>query len=211
MELARACVAALRTAADFAVVRDGRATIIVAPNVELCEEHVALDATRYPGIVVPADARAVISRLVEMAATIEQHELCECCLTGFCNGALVAAYAAVCARASAACRNPGAEPRITSVTFGIPIGARVPSDTGTHYVSTRHTACMHPGAIDTAHVTWLGERDSAYYANRLIAFFVRPAFHASLGEYDACFDEGFDGRTQRHEAAVLSDDEWQSV
>jgi hypothetical protein len=175
------CVDSLISVADFGVARQGIDAIVVAPtDVEFAEECVSLDASRFPGIFVPSDARGAILKLVDLVCAIEHTK--RITVTGFCNGALVAAYAAVCARACVACKGASA-PEITSMTFGIPVGVRVPSDTGRHYVSTLHTACMHPGSLDTSHITWIGARDSLFYVNRVLSFFVRPVHNESLRAY----------------------------
>ena len=182
--LALKCVSALRSARD--VVQDApRHAIVVAPNPDALddleeEEAVALDATRYPGILVPWELRDSIRCVVERVTALGACGAVT--VTGYCVGAAVAAYAAVCARAAVAIGS-GHEPVIRSVTFGIPIGTRVPCDTGTHFVSTRHTACMHPCALDTSHVRWVGEKDALYYANRVLGAFVRPVHHEPLDAY----------------------------
>ncbi len=177
------CVDALHATRAYGVVRDGpHHSIVVAPNpghVAL-EEPVALDAMRYPGVLVPCDLRDSIQRVVDVASTLGARGAVT--ITGYCNGAAVAAYAAVCARACVAL-SEGHEPDISSVTFGIPIGTRVPCDAGTHYVSTRHTASMHPYALDTSHVRWVGEKDALYYANRMLGAFVRPERNEPLSAY----------------------------
>lgn len=181
--LALKCIDALHAARAYGVVRDGpHHSIVVAPNpshVDVVEDPVALDAMRYPGVLVPCDLRDDIQRVVDLASTLGARGAVT--VAGYCNGAAVAAYAAVCARARVSIG--GQEPDITSVTFGIPIGTRVPCDAGTHYVSTRHTASMHPYALDTSHVRWVGEKDALYYANRVIGAFVRPVHNEPLGAY----------------------------
>jgi hypothetical protein len=175
------CINSIISVADFGVVRRNIDVVVVAPtDVEFEEECVSLDPSRFPGIFVPNDARGPILKLVDLVCAIENAK--RITVTGFCNGALVAAYAAVCARACVACKRDST-PDITSVTFGIPVGVRVPSDTGRHYVHTLHTACMHPGSFDTSHITWIGERDSLFYVNRVLSFFVRPVHSESLRAY----------------------------
>lgn len=179
--LALKCVDALRATRAYGVVRDGpHHSIVVAPNpgIGLVEEPVAFDAMRYPGVLVPCELRGDIQRIVDLVSTLHGAVT----ITGYCNGAVVAAYAAVCARACVALGR-GHEPAIRSVTFGIPIDTRVPCDAGTHYVSTRHTASMHPYALDTSHVRWLGEKDALYYANRMLGAFVRPVHNEPLSAY----------------------------
>ena len=72
--LALACVDALRAARAHGVVRDGpHHSIVVAPNpsqVDVVEEPVALDAMRYPGVLVPCDLRDDIQRVVDVASTL---------------------------------------------------------------------------------------------------------------------------------------------
>ncbi len=180
--LALRCVDALHAAPAYGVVQDGpRHTIVVAPNPIVGVDggvSVALDAVRYPGVLVPCELRDDIQRVVDLVSTLGPGAVT---VTGYCTGAAVAAYAAVCARACVAMIGRG--PAVRSVTFGVPIDTRVPCDAGTHYVSTRHTASMHPYALDTSHVRWVGEKDALYYANRVIGAFVRPERTEPLSAY----------------------------
>jgi hypothetical protein len=187
---ALACIRALdRGGAPPADPAAGLVVVVADAPHEALAPHDAppLDAARFPGVRAPRAAHAAIGATAARAVAAAGRAR-RVCVTGYGDAAAVAAYAAVCARATLA--HTGGAHAVECVTFGVPIAVpRAVPDAGAarHYVLTTHTACFSPGVLDAAGVTWLGEADAAFYVHRLVGFFVRPAFAEPLAAYAAAF------------------------
>ena len=172
--------------------------VVVAPDPgEVNFAHlVALDACKYPLLSLPAACAEGVLKLTDHIVSLAEAGL-EVTVTGHANGAVVAAYAAACARASLA--HSGTRPLVTCIAFGMPLCIDASALGAVHVAISTDEMCMYP-AGPSRRTIWLGARGAAHYAARFLAYMIRPEAGASAADYTAAVYE--------HPAA---EDEWHYV
>jgi hypothetical protein len=159
-------------------------------------DRVAFDPLRYPTLKVPAACVDAVTKLTAHVASLGGAGV-DPTVTGYANGAVVAAYAAACARSALAHRDVSLE--VACVTFGMPLCVDAHALGAVNVAHTSDAWCMYPTA-PSRRTVWLGAKDSAYYAARVLAYFVEPVPTMTVDEY-----------AEHVQAVPVTDEEWHYV
>jgi len=181
-----------------AIVGECPMDVVVAPDPGAVDfsDRAALDPTKYPTLTVPASCVGPVSRLAAHLTSLGAAGV-DPTVTGFANAAVVAAYAAACARSALAHRDVRAE--VACVTFGMPLCVDACALGAVNVALTSDAWAMYPGA-PSRRTVWLGAKDAGYYASRVLAYLVEPVATATAGDYAAAVHE-----------VPMSDEEWHYV
>ena len=186
--LVRECAAAL--------VSGGSLGVVVAPDPGEVDfaDLVPLDAYKYPMLRLPAACAADVLKLTAHVVSLADAGL-EVTVTGAARAAVVAAYAAACARSALA--HKGTTPLVSCIAFGMPLCVDAAALGAVHVALASDSMCM-PGP--SRRTIWLGNRGAGHYAARALAYVIPPDSGADAQAYaDAVLN------------APISDDEWHFV
>jgi hypothetical protein len=190
--LVRECAAAL--------VSGGSLGVVVAPDPGEVDfsDLVPLDAYKYPMLRVPAACATEVLKLTAHVVSLADAGL-DVTVTGTACAAVVAAYAAACARSALAHR--GTKPLVSSIAFGMPLCVDAPALGAVHVALASDARCMYPPG-PSRRTIWLGNRGAGHYAARAFAYVIPP-------DPDAGADAQAYADAVRD--APLADDEWHFV
>jgi hypothetical protein len=141
-----------------------RTVVALGPELDY-SDWAPLDETRFPSLRAPAAAASEIARVARHVEGICEAGL-EVYVTGHGDGAVVAAYAAACARATLAHR--GRPASVRCVVFGMRLCVDAAALGAVSVVGTHDAPCM-ACAEHTDAVVWLGPRDVRHYVYRALA------------------------------------------
>jgi hypothetical protein len=141
-----------------------RTVVALGPELDYAD-WAPVDAARFPTLRAPAAAVAEIARVARHVESICEAGL-DVLVTGHADGAVVAAYAAACARASLAHKERAAGVRC--VVFGLRLSVDAAALGALSVVGSHDAPCM-AACEHTESVWWLGPRDVRHYVYRGLA------------------------------------------